>query len=494
MNFEWNPTKFSVLGVEFTNDLVNIADKNIERKLGEMQRDINSWSKRDLTPFGRVTVIKSLIISKIVHILISLPSPSEKMYKQLNKMLFEFLWDGKPDKIKRKDAKLPLENGGLGMIDIELFDKALKLTWIRRLLKGDAKWKTLILSLCPKLNEFTFYGNKLLFDMKKEFDNAFWSDVISYLIQFYSKFKITNIEEMKATSFQLNNHFKIGNSSINNNVLKACNIFFINQLMDNNSFLSHDQFINKYNNNVDFLTYHSIIRCIKTVSDYDNLEEADTKFKYQPPIDTILKHKKGASLIYKAFFDFTNDSKGREKWKGIVDITDDEWTASFIFLKNSTKDSKLRWIQFRVLHAILTTNRSVAKFKENQTDRCTFCNSQSETIFHLLWDCPIVKEFWLKLFQIISNRCKHAERIIVNEKLAIFGQSEYIFTDNTLDKIILLAKLYIYRCKVQSQTLNIKNFLGDIYKRYCIEKVTFNNSVTFKNKWEFYLDLFKSLL
>ena len=108
-NFEWNPKTFSILGVEFNKDLENLSDLNIEKKLADMQREINAWSKRDITPFGKVTIIKSLIISKIVHILIALPSPSTVLIKKINKMLFEFLWDGKPDKINRSTAKLKFE-------------------------------------------------------------------------------------------------------------------------------------------------------------------------------------------------------------------------------------------------------------------------------------------------------------------------------------------------------------------------------------------------
>ena len=77
LNFEWNPPSFSILGIEFTIDLINITDINIAPKLIKMQRDINSWSKRDLTPFGKVVVIRTLLISKIVHIFISLPTPSK---------------------------------------------------------------------------------------------------------------------------------------------------------------------------------------------------------------------------------------------------------------------------------------------------------------------------------------------------------------------------------------------------------------------------------
>ena len=76
-----------------------------------MQTEINKWLKRDLTPLGKVTVIKSLVLSKVVHLLISLPSPSIKTINEINKMIYKFLWNGGPDKIKRPIASQKIENG-----------------------------------------------------------------------------------------------------------------------------------------------------------------------------------------------------------------------------------------------------------------------------------------------------------------------------------------------------------------------------------------------
>ena len=102
LNFEWNPRSFTVLGVDFTIDLLNITDININKKLTLMTRELKQWSKRDLTPLGRITVIKTLIISKIIHFLIALPSPSDKLLNQINSMFYSFIWNGQPDKIKKK--------------------------------------------------------------------------------------------------------------------------------------------------------------------------------------------------------------------------------------------------------------------------------------------------------------------------------------------------------------------------------------------------------
>ena len=53
-----------------------------------MRNEIGQWSKRDLTLFGKITGLKSLVLSKIVCILISLPNPSRKYLKELEKCFF----------------------------------------------------------------------------------------------------------------------------------------------------------------------------------------------------------------------------------------------------------------------------------------------------------------------------------------------------------------------------------------------------------------------
>ena len=302
LNFEWNPPTFNILGIEFTIHLNNISDINIENKLPEMQKAINSWSKRDLTPFGKVVVIRTLIISKIVHILISLPTPSKKTMKKVNKMLYDFLWDGKPDKIKRDIAKHKLEKGGLNMIDIDFFDKALKLTWIRRVICGKQKWKDIACLLYPNIDKIKNFGNAFVKKISQEIDNSFWSNVMEYLSEFICKCKISNLEELHSSSFLFNSNFKIDNKVIDNIVLINNGIFFIHQLMDGDSFLSHNEFIQKYNLNLDFLTYHSIVSCIKSNVSFDELEESNKTLKYQPAYSLILKDKEGATNIYQKMF------------------------------------------------------------------------------------------------------------------------------------------------------------------------------------------------
>ena len=241
-------------------------------------------------------------------------------------------------------------------------------------------------------------------------------------------------------------------------------------------------------------SYYSLIRCIKSGSSFNELERNDKAFACQPAISMILKAKKGAAIIYQTLMNKTYDSKGKKKWIHLLHFEDDDWLSYFAMLKRTTPDTKLRWLQYRIIHNILTTNRSAAKFIENQSDLCSFCNRESESIHHLLWQCEIVRSFWTQLSDLINRRCKHAHNIKIDERLALFGLSDSVYTDRVLDLIILMAKLFIYRCKVQTQPLIIRLFIRDIYERFCIEKTLRRDSVKFRNEWEHYTILFQSLL
>ena len=80
INLDWIPVTFTVLGVVFSTYVLEIVTINFENKLNEMNEVLNAWTRRNLTPFGRITVMKSLAISKITHLLMNLPDPEESFF------------------------------------------------------------------------------------------------------------------------------------------------------------------------------------------------------------------------------------------------------------------------------------------------------------------------------------------------------------------------------------------------------------------------------
>jgi len=106
-----------------------------------------------VTLFGKVTIIHTFVISQLVYLLSVFPSPSEEMLMRINKLLFEFVWNAKPDKVKRSSMELPKERGGVSVPDIVLTDQALQ-----RIMGAENTWNIMIQNKIPvNLNLFLEY-------------------------------------------------------------------------------------------------------------------------------------------------------------------------------------------------------------------------------------------------------------------------------------------------------------------------------------------------
>ena len=67
-------------------------------------------------------MLKSLVASQSVYLLSSLPS-NYSVINEINTLFYQFLWNGKGDKIKRKIMINDYCEGGVKMIDLISFKK-----------------------------------------------------------------------------------------------------------------------------------------------------------------------------------------------------------------------------------------------------------------------------------------------------------------------------------------------------------------------------------
>ena len=140
-NLEWGVSEFKLLRIWFSVDLVKIPSINYSMTLDNAKKLILNWKKRNLTPFGKITILETFILSKFNHLFGLIPSPSKDFLSKSNTLLYNFILDNKPDKIKSVHLCQDYKIGGLKMTNLECFIQSLKLTWIYRLLKcGASPW------------------------------------------------------------------------------------------------------------------------------------------------------------------------------------------------------------------------------------------------------------------------------------------------------------------------------------------------------------------
>ena len=74
-----------------------MIDINYSKAYREIKNVLIQWSKRKLTPYGKITIIKNLAMAKINHYIMSLPNPSYHFLKDLNRLFYNFVWNNKID-------------------------------------------------------------------------------------------------------------------------------------------------------------------------------------------------------------------------------------------------------------------------------------------------------------------------------------------------------------------------------------------------------------
>ena len=99
------------MGFYFGN--IDVSKDNWEPTIAKIKLLLNIWCRRKLTLMGKVTVINSLATSAIWYLsnLIELPN---EYAKQIERMIFDFIWSYKKHLISKEQLQLPKELGGMG--------------------------------------------------------------------------------------------------------------------------------------------------------------------------------------------------------------------------------------------------------------------------------------------------------------------------------------------------------------------------------------------
>ena len=128
----WGNSEFNLLGIKFSVNLECMVDLNFKPLIDDVKLTLAKWRKRFLTPLGKITIIKTLVLPKFNHLFISLPTPNERTINSINSAFFKFIWDDKPDKISRKQLTKKHLHGGLKMVDLHKFISSLKINLVTK--------------------------------------------------------------------------------------------------------------------------------------------------------------------------------------------------------------------------------------------------------------------------------------------------------------------------------------------------------------------------
>ena len=101
VHFNWSQELFTVLGITYRVSLESnsMFELKFTPKIKEIKELICSWSRKILSTAERITVVKSLILPKITHLLISLPNPPKEKIKEIEFFLYQYIWNSKTPRV-----------------------------------------------------------------------------------------------------------------------------------------------------------------------------------------------------------------------------------------------------------------------------------------------------------------------------------------------------------------------------------------------------------
>ena len=122
-----------------------------------------------------------------------------------------------------------------------------------------------------------------------------------------------------------------------------------------------------------------------------------------------------------------------------------DWNEKYSLSFKVSLETKIREFQYKVLNNIVFTNEKLFKIKMIDSPQCTFCKNEIESLEHLFYNCEITRSLWVALRSWLMECNINLEPLsFFNVLFSIFNAGEDFVTVN---RLILVAKFYIYHCK-----------------------------------------------
>ena len=180
------------------------------------------------------------------------------------------------------------------------------------------------------------------------------------------------------------------------------------------------------------------------------------------------------------------------KWneKGYL-FTMQEWSKIFELPFKITKESKLQWLQFQILHRIVPTNLYLFKLKIKESPACSFCKTDIESNKHVCVECNLVKDLWSDIEEWFL--CKFNISVIFDRTTILFGKHKNKDVHKVQNLMTLITKNYIFSTKYKNPSvLSIMTLKTIIVERFLIEKFLLLKQckyTEYENNWQSICDM-----
>lgn len=495
-----------ILGVHFTHDHYLFYKMNFQTIEKSLRESLKGWSWRGLTLLGRIQVIKSFAIPKILY-RASLISTKKDFIKKINNLLYSFVWKGK-DKVKRNALINSLEQGGLKMPDIESMIKAQRVLCIKKFIETNpAGWKLFLGFYLKKV------GGKFLFQCNFDFAKLpiALPDFYTECVSIWSSLSEDNPSSLSDIVNQVlwNNRFIcIDSRSVYSKKLFDAGLIKIGNLYDENGEFKLDKEPWRSSlSPVDHFLFFRLLNAfpqewrkelkLNRASIYGNTQHQNLS-SFTLYVDGKKKslEKLFSKSLYQIFVSKISCKPTAMKKYDKAFNTDTshlDWEKIYLLPFKTTLHTKLREFQYKILNRFLYTNDMLFKFKKVDSPLCYFCGKELETLEHLFFCCPKVHVFWNEVAVMLNSHGITFKSLDIKDILfGFFDVRNHDSGGSLLNYIVLESKYFIYRTKLNKTSLSLKSFFERIKNTFQIERfiATKNNKLEIhQNKWKPFLPL-----
>lgn len=463
--------KVKILGIWFSSRH-DCTGENVEAVKSRIKRTMDQWSQRDLTIKGKITVVKSLLVSQMVYLLTA-ARIDRKCLAQIQSHIMQFVWRGRPPKVALKTLKMSVEKGGLKIPDTVLMDKAYRIAWIGRLMRLQDATFAQVLQERLKLHVRDIvrmdYDDKWMQTVQIP---DFYKEMFSWFRGVRLIKEPENGMDIRRQSIWRNNFIRVQNRTLFHKRLAESGVHLIDDFLDSNgAFLSYQAFSLRFPTvRINPLVYMGwcsaipvqwkrIVRHTPMLLEDERLQIPTVVIKGKDVPLTCIK----TSFFYGAqLTDWIPAAQKRWGDEG-VDFGDN-WIKVYALPFKITTSTKLQSLQYRILHRYWPTRKYLCIRKIVDDPFCDHCG-EIETLEHCLFGCTEVEAFWVELRETLNAICDF--RIRLTSFDVIFGSTRYM---DIINFIILIAKQFVLQQRYHDGLLTVNIFRHRLQRAFDIEK------------------------
>ena len=168
-----------------------------------------------------------------------------------------------------------------------------------------------------------------------------------------------------------------------------------------------------------------------------------------------------------------------------LNLQDVNWQTVYMLPRYCTIDSHTRIFQYKILNNILFLNNRLFKMNIVNSELCSFCETEPETIIHLLCSCRKVEQLWSSVQQWCSKCFSLPD---LSPKTTVLGFLENARTHINENLILLFFKIFVYEKLVQPSQIALPTFLNYLNYIYKIEYKIALKNFTVENHLKKYIN------